>query len=82
MKRVGGGNRLIVWENAGAKFFWAHICKRLKSPGIDSKESISPALAWLADTSNRGVVPARQVGNQFLGSIKGLQIRALYTNVQ
>ncbi len=28
--------------------------------------------------SKRVVVPARQVGNRFLGSIKGLQIVALY----
>jgi hypothetical protein len=27
--------------------------------------------------SNRVVVPARQAGNRFLGSLKGLQIRAL-----
>jgi hypothetical protein len=32
--------------------------------------------AWRSGTSNRGVVPARQAGNRFLGSIKGLQIRA------
>ncbi len=56
----------------------ARICKRLRSPGIDFKESIPPAyVAWRAGTSNR-VVPARQAGNRFLGSLKGLQIRALY----
>jgi hypothetical protein len=32
-------------------------------------------VAWLAGTTNR-VVPARQAGNRFLGSLKGLQIRA------
>ncbi len=69
--------------------FWAHpmvsltgrssrICKHLRSPGIDSKESIPPAyVAWQAGASNRVVVPARQAGNRFLGSLKGLQIRAL-----
>ncbi len=57
---------------------WARICKRLWSPGIDSKESIPPAyVAWRAGTTNRVFLPARQVGNRFLGSFKGLQIRAL-----
>jgi len=51
------------------------ICKRLRSPGIDPKESIPPAyVAWQAGTSNRLVVPTRQAGNRFLGSLKGLQI--------
>jgi hypothetical protein len=45
----------------------ARICKRLRSPGIDSKETISPAhVAWRAGTSNRVIVPARQAGNRFL----------------
>ncbi len=49
----------------------ARNCKRLKIPGIDSKESIPPAyVAWL-------VVQARQAGNRLLGFLKGLQIRAL-----
>jgi hypothetical protein len=56
----------------------ARTCKRLRSPGIDSKESIPPAyLAWRAGTSNGVVIPARQAENRFLGSLKGLQIRAL-----
>jgi hypothetical protein len=33
-------------------------------------------VAWQAGTTNRVVVPARQAGNRFLGSLKGLQIRA------
>ncbi len=34
--------------------FRARICKRLKSLGIDSKESIPPVyVAWRAGTSNR-----------------------------
>ncbi len=55
----------------------SRICKLLRSPGIDSKESTLPAyVAWRrASTSNRVVVPARQAGNRFLGSSKGLQIR-------
>jgi hypothetical protein len=48
---------------------------------MDSKESIPPAyVAWRDGTSNRVVVPARKVGNRFLGSLKGLQIRALDTH--
>jgi hypothetical protein len=50
--------------------------KLLRSPGIDSKESIPPA--YVACTSNRVAVPARrQAGNRFLGSVKALQIRAV-----
>jgi hypothetical protein len=52
----------------------ARICRRLRSPGIDSKVSIPPAnVAWRAGTSNRIVVPARQAWNRFLGSLKDLQ---------
>ncbi len=51
---------------------------RNRFQGIDSKESIQPAyVAWRAGASNRIVVPACQAGNRFLGSLKGLQIRAL-----
>jgi hypothetical protein len=58
----------------------ARIFKRLWSPGIDSEESISPVyVAWRAGMTNRGVVLARQAGNRFLGSLKGLQIRAQCT---
>jgi hypothetical protein len=56
----------------------ARICKSLWGPGIDSDDSIPPAyVAWRVGTTNRVVVPARQAGNRFLGSLKGLQIRAL-----
>jgi hypothetical protein len=56
----------------------ARICKRLRSPGIDSNESILPAyITWRDGTSNRVVVPARKAWNRFLGSLKGLQVRAL-----
>ncbi len=48
-------------------YSWARICERLGSPGIDS------------GTSNRGIVPTRQAGNRFLDSLKGLQIRALFS---
>jgi hypothetical protein len=54
--------------------------KRLRRPGIDSEDSIPTAyVAWRAGTTNRVVVPARQAGNRYLGSLKGLQIRALST---
>ncbi len=69
---------------------WDRICKRLKSPGIDSKTwarickclrsaGIYSAayVAWQAGTTNSVVVQARQAENRFLGSLKGLQIRAL-----
>jgi hypothetical protein len=56
----------------------AHICKRLWSPEIDSDGPIPPAyVAWRAGTKNRVVVQASHAGNRFLGSLKGLQIRAL-----
>ncbi len=56
----------------------ARTCKNLRSPGIYSEESIPSAyVAWRATTSNRVVVPARQAGNRFLDSLKGLQILAL-----
>ncbi len=55
----------------------ARICKRLWSPEIDSEESIQLAyVAWRAGAAYRVVVLARQAGNRFLGSLKGLQIRA------
>ncbi len=54
----------------------------LRSPGIDSSESIPESIppvyvAWRAGRANRVVVPARQAVNRFLGSLKGLQIQAL-----
>jgi hypothetical protein len=55
----------------------ARICKRLWRLGIDSEQSIPPSyLTWRAGTKNRVVVLARQAENRFLGSLKGLQIRA------
>jgi hypothetical protein len=63
----------IYRANSNAKEkSWVRICKRYRSPLIDSKESIPPAYAaWQAGTSkNRVVVPARQAWNRFLGSLK------------
>jgi hypothetical protein len=54
----------------------ARICERLRSPEIDSA-----GLCSLADryyTSNKVIVLARQAGNRFLGSLKGLKIRAQF----
>jgi hypothetical protein len=73
-------------KNSGI-YFWnkwaiflenrARICKRLWSPEIDSDGPIPPAyVAWRAGTTNSVVVQARHTGNRFLGSLKGLQIRA------
>jgi hypothetical protein len=69
------------WQERVGQFFAyvrARICKRLWRPGRDSEDLILPAyVAWRAGTINRVVVPARQAGNRFLGSLQGLQIRAL-----
>ncbi len=42
---------------------WAWICKRLRSSGIDSKESIMPAYVALqagTTNSNRVIIPVHQ----------------------
>jgi hypothetical protein len=53
----------------------ARICKRLRSPGIDYKESISSAyVAWRAGTTNR----LHRLAESFPGHLKRLPIRALY----
>jgi hypothetical protein len=73
-ERIGGNNNPLSYPHNSR----ARICKRLSRPGIDSDGSIPPAyVAWRASTTNRVVVPASQAGNRFLGSLKGLQIRAL-----
>jgi hypothetical protein len=47
-------------KGRSTKVFWVRICKRLRSPGFDSKESIQPAyVAWRAGTSNRVIRPTR-----------------------
>jgi len=56
----------------------ARICKCLRRSGIASEDSIPPAcVAWRTGTTNMVVETARKAGNRFLGSLKGLQIRAL-----
>ncbi len=47
------------------------------------RKLIPPAyVTWRAVTSNRVVVPARQSGNRFLGSLKDVQIRALASGLK
>ncbi len=41
------------------------------------REIDSAILAWRAGTTSRVVVPSRQAENRFMGSLKGLQLRAL-----
>ncbi len=73
---LSGVSVLLFLKGTGSESR-ARICKRLRSPGIDSDNSIPPAyVAWRAGATNRVVVPARQARNRFLGSLKGLQIRA------
>jgi hypothetical protein len=75
---IDGNNQLDLTEltDAIARQTRQHII--VSYPGTDFKESIPPAyLACRAGTSNRVVVPVRQAGNRFLGSLEGLKIRAL-----
>jgi hypothetical protein len=54
----------------------ARICKRLGSPGINSMESIPLAYVdWRAGVLQVGL--SYRPPGRFLGSLKGLQIRAL-----
>jgi hypothetical protein len=54
------------------------VSYNIPEPRIDSEVTIPPAyVAWQAGTTNRVVVPTRQAWNRFLGSLEGLQIRAL-----
>ncbi len=47
-----------------------------------TQDSIPPSYeAWRAGTTNRDVEPARQAGNRFLGSLKGLQIQTLVEHI-
>jgi hypothetical protein len=71
---------VVLWYKVLTEESRARICERLWSPGIDSEETNPSAyVAWQAGTTNRVVVPARHARNRFLGSFKGLQIRALYS---
>ncbi len=57
-------SKVVFISGFSCIFYRARICKRIRSPGIDSKESFQP-----------GYVACR-AGSLFLGSLKGLQIRA------
>jgi hypothetical protein len=62
------------------KMMRARICKpRNRFRGIQWANLLY--LVWWAGTTNRVVEPARQAGNRFLGSLKGLQIRAQHGRV-
>ncbi len=59
---------------------WARVCKRLRSSGINSLESIRQAyVAWRACTTNRSYRAARlhRLAESIPGLLKRLQIRAL-----
>jgi hypothetical protein len=73
--KVNGGRGGIGLSYRPAR---ARICERLWSPGIDSEESM-PLRCLAGRTTYRVVVPVRQAGNRFLGSLKGLQIRVQAT---
>ncbi len=60
----------------------ALICKWLRIPETNSEESILPTyVAWRSNPTNWVVLLAQLAGYQFLGSLKGLQIRAQYLGV-
>ncbi len=60
----------------------ALICKWLRVPEINSEELIVPTyVAWRSIPTNWVVLLAQMAGYQFLGSLKGLQIRAQYLGV-
>ncbi len=61
LNRVGWGGGVLRLPPGPS--YWASICKRLRSPGIDSEKSTPPGyVAWRAGTTNRVAVPARQAG--------------------
>jgi hypothetical protein len=75
----GSANPVQRSCRTGPPVYRTRICKRLWSSGIDSEESITTAyVARRAGTKNTVVVPARQAGNRFLVSLKGLQIPAVH----
>jgi hypothetical protein len=56
------------------------FCKRLRSPGIGSKESIPPAyVAWRAGMFTIGLsYPPARLGIDSWAPLKGLKIRAVF----
>jgi hypothetical protein len=65
------------------QYYWVGISTEPKFVNVSgAHESIQrnrfrQPISWRAGTSNRVVVPARRARNQFLGFLKGLQIRTL-----
>jgi hypothetical protein len=53
--------------------FRARICKRLRSPGIDSKASLCSLVVPVRQIGV--VVPVRQAGNRFLDSVYKFELR-------
>ena len=75
--KVGSGST-SKWSGSGS----ASICRwQAKMQCCGSAWKLGSGSAsqhcWWPGTSNRVVVPTHQAGNRFLGSLKGLQIRAL-----
>ena len=65
-------------QNSSRNFKWtrARICKRFKKARNRFQGIESASLCSMYGKYCRVVVPVRQAGNQFLGSLKGVQIRA------
>ncbi len=59
--QAGGSVRQLGSYRTLFQAYRARICKRLRSPGIDSEKSTPPAYVAWAGTTNRVVVPIRQV---------------------
>ncbi len=60
-----------LWYRTGCVVSRARICKRLRSPGIDSEESIPPTyVTWRAGATNRVCAPVRQAKESIPGLLK------------
>ncbi len=70
---------ILVESNPGGNSYRARVCKRLRSPLIDSKESIPPAYVknWQAGTTNKIVVPGSRL-HRLVESIPGLGSLNIY----
>jgi hypothetical protein len=65
----------VSWTNEHLR---ARICTHVSGAHLANPPAY---MACRAGTSNRVVVPACHTGNRFLGSLKGLQIRAQHIDV-
>ncbi len=69
----GRGEEGMIWNEMEATGWSEPVFVNV----YGAQESIPPAyVVWQAETTKRVLEPARQAGNRFLGSLKGLQIRA------